>query len=132
MKIENKKITDLQIVNDNTGAVVYQMKAARATASQSSGNKTESAKKAELPPAEQTQPKAKKGNLTLDQALDHKLPSKTGDMLSLKEYISACKTAEQRDRMMKYLAEKVKERSEHSEACLIVHRALQSHEISFS
>ena len=132
MKIENKKITDLQIINDNTGAVVYQMKNARAAASQSSGRKAESVKKAEPASVEQVQTKAKKGNLTLDQALDHKLPNKTGDMLSLKEYISVCKTTEQRDRMMKFLAEKVKERSEHSEACLIVHRALQSHEISFS
>ena len=127
-----KSHPDLQIINDNTGAVVYQMKNARAAASQPSGRKAESVKKAEPASVEQVQPKAKKGNLTLDRALDHKLPNKTGDMLSLKEYISVCKTTEQRDRMMKFLAEKVKERSEHSEACLIVHRALQSHEISFS
>ncbi len=132
MIIENKKIIDLQIVNDNTGTIVYQMKKPKSAAAQSSAKKDESVKQIKAKPADQTQPKAKKGNMTLDQALNHKIANKSGDMLSLKEYISACKTSEQQDRMMKFLAEKVKERGEHSEACLIIHRALQSHEISFS
>ena len=132
MKIENKKIVDLQIINDNTGAVVYQMRKTKAAASQSTGKKAETAKKAEARPAEQARPEAKKGNMTLEQALNHKLPNKAGDMISLRDYIAVCKDEEQQVRIMNFLAEKVKERNEHSEACLIVHRALQTHEISFS
>ena len=132
MKIENKKIVDLQVINDNTGAIVYQMKRTKATAGQSVSKKAEATKKTEAKPVERARSETKKGNLTLDQALDHKLPNKAGDMISLREYISACSSEEQQDRMMKFLAEKVKERSEYSEACLIVHRALKTHVISFS
>ena len=131
MEVENKKIVNLQIVNDNTGAIVYQMKKTK-TANQSATKKVEPAKQAKAEPVQQTKPAAKKEKLNLEQALDYKLPNKSGDMISLREYVSVCKTAEQQERMMNFLAEKVKERGEHSEACLIVYRALQSHEISFS
>lgn len=132
MKIEDKKIVDLQIVNDNTEAIVYQMKKAKASSGKPSGRKTGTVRQTEVNVSEPSRSGTKKKNMTLAQALDHKLPNRAGEMISLKDYISVCKTAEQQEKMMKFLAEKVKERNGHSEACLIVHRSLQSHEISFS
>lgn len=121
MEIENKKIVDLQILNNNTGEIVFQMKKVKAPLKLT-------AKKAEA----KTEVKETKKPMTLQDALNFEIMAKSGKMVAIKDTIAACKTKESQEKLIDFLKQEVKKKNENSEACLIIYRALQKKEISFS
>lgn len=122
MKVENKKITGLEIVNDSTGKTVFTLRPAKTQTT------AKAAVKAPEPePVKVKSAPAKKELMSVDEAMKHCIPSKNGDkQISLESMIPFYEgTEEKRTKFMDNMKEEIKKRNDHSEACLVVYRHQQ-------
>ena len=142
LQVENKKVTDLVIANE-AGAVVWAMNKTSVkdrVPQQQATSVTEKAadkapvkvKTAQPVSKPSVQPAQAKKLMSVAEALEYKILNKAGKPTPLKASLAACKTEDSQKKMMEFLHDKVKEKSDASEACLVLFRALQSKEISFA
>ena len=133
MKVEKKHITELQIINDNTGVVVFDMQKAPKVAkveenvAQTNSKPTEFKAKSSktTPPTTTSKP------MDLTDALNCMYTAKNGRKVSLRSGLKACKDQESQTKMLEFLKGEVRAKSEIAEPCLLIFQALQRKEIDF-
>ena len=132
MKVENKKITELQITNNKTGEVVWSMNNVIKT-STVEVEATNTVKKTETKPAttasKSVTTTTKKPSLT--DALKATYKNKTGKTLSLQQTIDACKTESAKTKFLEWLKEQANKKTEIAEQCKIVYIAATKNLVTF-
>ena len=135
LKIVNKKITELQIINSMTGVVVFdtngKVTTTKTTTTKAATSKTEvqaTAKqevKAETKVVKQETTKA-----TELISLENALKTKIGK-LTIGQMMDACKDKEKANGCFLFLKQQVKDKTENAEPCLVVVQAINKKELSF-
>lgn len=137
MTVENKKIVDLQIVNESTNKTVFVFGSSKAQPTKREAEPVKSqTKKTETPvvrPVAAKPAPAAKEIMSLEDALNYQLPSKNGDkLISLRSMVSKCTTSDAEKKLLDYLRSEVKKKSDASEPCLVVFKAIQKREINLA
>lgn len=125
MVVENKKIVEMEVFNETIGRKVFSFnKNSSAKAEKSASVKAEKTAKVETKtPAN--------AEMTLEDALNYSMTGANGKKVAIKDWLSLCKTEESQKKMMQYLYDQVKQKTEAMKPCLMVYHAIKANQVSF-
>lgn len=140
LKIENKRITELQIINSITGEVVFdtnnKVSTVKTTTTKATTSKTVAQNvevKATVKPEAKAETKVEKvtaaktpGLISLEDALKTKIGK-----LTIKQMMDACKDKDKANNCFKFLKQQVKDKTEFAEPCLVAVQAINKKELTF-
>lgn len=132
LKIENKKIIELQIINSMTGVVVFDTNGKVATTTKTATAKTTTSKaeaqatakpevKAETKTVEKEEPK-----ISLKDALNTKI-----NKLTIQQMIDACQTKQKENGCKTFLKQHIDYKTEFANACDMVLKAIEKGLVKF-